>query len=192
MATDPEWGDAFLAQTRADFAAADAVATSGLAPSSLAMLLQMVFEKLAKAALLRMRSADLEDVTSTHATAGRLLKILRRERRRFDSLGGAHAWGDVIWMIEELERAHPQIARSKTDAKLEYPWETPAGAIQWPERDLPVARRLGDPRSNLKTRVTRFADQLAWQFTNCFRERAADGPFQYFSARSETPNIGRT
>jgi hypothetical protein len=69
MANDPEWGDAFLAQARADFAAADAVATSGIAPSWLAMLLQMVFEKLAKAALLRMRSADLEDVTSTHATA---------------------------------------------------------------------------------------------------------------------------
>jgi hypothetical protein len=79
VASDREWADAFLAQGGADLAAADAVATSGLAPSSLAMLLQMAFEKLAKAALLRMRSASLDDVTSTHATAGRLLKILRLE-----------------------------------------------------------------------------------------------------------------
>jgi hypothetical protein len=168
MATDRDWADAFLAQARADLGAANAVAMSGLSASSLAMLLQMAFEKLAKAALLRMRSAKLDDITSTHATAGRLLKSLRLERRRFEPLGGAQAWGDVIWVIEELERAHPQVARSKTNAKLEYPWETTAGAIQWPEHDLPVAKHLGNPRSNLKTRVLKFADQLATQFDQLF------------------------
>lgn len=168
MATDREWGDAFLAQARADLEAANAVAASGVAASSLAMLLQMVFEKLAKAALLHTRSVALEDVTSTHNTARRVLLVLRRERRRFEPLGGARAWGDVIWIIEELERAHPQIARGKTDAKLEYPWETVAGAIQWPEHDLPVARHLGNPRSNLKARVTKFADHLASRFHQLF------------------------
>jgi len=168
VATERDWADAFLAQARADLAAANAVATSGVASSSLAMLLQMVFEKLAKAALLRTRSASLDDVTSTHATAGRVLLILRRERRRFALLGGAKAWGDVIWAIEELERAHPQIVSRRRDAKLEYPWETRTGAVQWPERDLPVARRLGDPLSNLKTRVTTFAGQLASRFDQMF------------------------
>jgi hypothetical protein len=53
-------------------------------------------------------------------------------------------------------------------AKLEYPWETTAGGIQWPERDLPVAKYLGNPRSNLKTRVTKFADHFAWRFDQLF------------------------
>lgn len=168
VATDREWADAFLAQARADLAAADAVAMSGISGSSLAMLLQMVFEKLSKAALLRTRSATLDDVTSTHMTARRVLLILRRERRRFGPLGGASAWGDVIWIIEEIERAHPQNARGRADAKLEYPWETSAGAIQWPERDLPVAKHLGNPQSNLKVRVSKFADQLASRFDQLF------------------------
>lgn len=168
VATDREWADAFLAQARADLEAADAVAASGVAASSLAMLLQMMFEKLAKAALLRTRSAALEDVTSTHGTARRVLLVLRRERRRFEPLGGAKAWEDVIWIIEELERSHPQLARGKADAKLEYPWETTAGGIQWPERDLPVAKHLGNPRSNLKTRVTKFADHFASRFDQLF------------------------
>lgn len=168
MATEREWADAFLAQARADLLAADAVAVSGLAHSSFAMLLQMVFEKLAKAALLRTRSANLTDVTSTHATAGRVLLMLRRERRRFEVLGGERAWGDVIWVIEELERSHPQIARLVTHPKLEYPWETSSGTIQWPERDLAVARRLESPRTNLKARVTRFAHQLSSRFDELF------------------------
>lgn len=53
-------------------------------------------------------------------------------------------------------------------AKLEDPWETTAGGIQWPDRDLPVAKYLGNPRSNLKTRVTKFADHFAWRFDQLF------------------------
>jgi hypothetical protein len=168
VATDREWADGFLAQARADLAAADCVAASGAASSTLAMLLQMGFEKPAKAALLRTRSASLDFVTGTHATAGRVLLILRRERRRFEPLGGVKAWGDVLWFIEELERAHPQLKPGRAEAKLELPWENVDGAIQWPERDLAVAKSLGDPRSVLKHRVLRFAALFAARFDQLF------------------------
>jgi hypothetical protein len=167
VATTHDWANAFLAQAKADLAAAEAVSASGAASSPLAMLLQMVFEKLTKAALLRTGSAALEHVTTTHASARRVLLLLRREQRRFAPLGGPQAWQDVLWMIEELERAHPQLAGS-TSAKLEYPWETVAGAIQWPERDLPAAQRLGDHRNPLKARVIRFARGFAVRFDEMF------------------------
>ena len=37
-----------------------------------------------------------------------------------------------------------------------------------PQRDLPVAKHLGNPRSNLKTRVTKFADHFASRFDQLF------------------------
>lgn len=86
MASEREWAGAYLEQARADLGAANALAASGVAPSCLAMLLQMVFEKLGKAALLRTGSARIEDVTTTHVTARRVLLMLRRERRRFAPL----------------------------------------------------------------------------------------------------------
>jgi hypothetical protein len=47
-----DWADGYLGQARADLRGAHAV--SGAEPSVLAMLLQMLFEKFAKAALLRL------------------------------------------------------------------------------------------------------------------------------------------
>jgi hypothetical protein len=168
VATEREWAHGYLAQALADLEAARAVAGSGVAPSSLAMLLQMVFEKLAKAALLRMRSVSVEDATSTHATAGRLLRTLRRERRRFSPLGGEKSWADVLSLVEELERLQPQLARSEFHPKLEFPWLTRNGDIQWPEDHLAVARRLRNPQNNFKTRVLKFAGLLASQFDQLF------------------------
>ena len=95
----------FLAQARVDLQAAEVVAASGLATSTLAMLLQMVFEKLAKAALLRMRSISVAHATSTHATAGRLLRTLQHERRRFAMLAAISRKGIASWC---RQRAGPK------------------------------------------------------------------------------------
>lgn len=95
----------FLAQARADLQVAEVVAASGLATSTLAMLLQMVFEKLAKAALLRMRSISVAHATSTHATAGRLLRTLQHERRRFAMLAAISGKGIASWC---RQRAGPK------------------------------------------------------------------------------------
>jgi hypothetical protein len=58
MATLREWADAYLAQAKSDLEGARAL--SAAAPSTLAMLVQMVFEKFAKAALLRQHAVTID------------------------------------------------------------------------------------------------------------------------------------
>ena len=65
MATMRDWADAYLAQAREDLEGARLV--GGAAGSVFAMLLQMVFEKLAKAALLRSSTVTVQWARRTHA-----------------------------------------------------------------------------------------------------------------------------
>jgi len=143
------------------------MAVGTVSPSTLAMLIQMVFEKLAKAALLRQGAAPLDTVRRSHRAASRLLLALRRQRRLFALLGGAKVWEDVLWVVGELEDAHPQLAPQHAP-QLEYPWEDVDGAIQWPARDLQVARALGDSKRGLAPRVLRFAELMEQQFDTMF------------------------
>jgi hypothetical protein len=70
-ATPREWADAFLAQARVDLEAARLVEA---VPSVFAMVLQMTFEKLAKAALLRSGATALSTATTTHRAASRMIR----------------------------------------------------------------------------------------------------------------------
>ena len=163
METDRAWADAYLAQALADFEGAKAVAQGGVAPSVLAMLLQMVFEKLGKAALLRSGAVSLLWAQSSHEAASRFLLVLRRERWRLDPIGGTKTWEDVLWVVDSLERAHPSVAVGAAP-QLEYPWEIPPGEVMWPARDLPIAASPGNPASNLAARVLRFCALLCERF----------------------------
>lgn len=104
-------------------------------PSVLAMLLQMVLEKLGKAALLRGGQITLAAATSSHAAATRMVQILANNRRGCERLG----WQPsvvrlhVAPIVARLERAQPQLAAGGPG--LEYPWEDPTGAVRWPARD---------------------------------------------------------
>ncbi len=131
------------------------------------MLCQMVFEKLAKAALLRQGAAPLDTVRRSHRAASRLLLVLRRQRGLFALLGGAKVWEDVLWVLSALEDAHPQLAPDHAP-QLEYPWEDVHGTIKWPARDLQVARALGDAKRGLAPRVFRFAELMDQQFDAMF------------------------
>lgn len=168
MATERQWADAYLAQARADLAGARAL--SGLAPSVFAMLLQMVFEKLAKAALLRSLAVTVGWAQGTHAAASRMVLVMRRERGRIAPLGGTAAWGHVLNVVMALENAQPQVARALSPGcpQLEYPWETLAGVIQWPAQHLAIAESLGTPSSRLGPLVLRFAALLAERFDQIF------------------------
>lgn len=168
MATAREWSDGYLAQARADLEAAGRL--TGVVPSVFAMLLQMALEKIAKAWLLRTGQIDLAGATSSHSAASRMVAILKRDRRRLATLGDgdAYAWKDVLPLVQELERAHPQFAEG--GAQLEYPWEQPDRSIAWPARDLPLAIRFGDPRSTEAVRLLRFARQLSEQFESIVPE----------------------
>lgn len=165
MATDRDWALAYLEQARADFRGMRAMGS--VSPSTLAMVCQMVFEKFAKAALLRQGAAPLGAVRRSHRAASRLLLVLRRQRALVAPLGGTQVWEDVLWVVGALESAHLQLA-SALGPQLEYPWEDAHGAIRWPERDLQVAGALGDPKRGLAPRVFRFAELLDRQFDAMF------------------------
>jgi hypothetical protein len=96
-----------------------------------------------------------------------MLLSLRRQKTMFAALGGAKVWEDVLWVIVALETAHPQLAPPE-GPQLEYPWENAHGDIQWPARDLQVARALGDSRRGLAPRLLRFAELLGQQFDGMF------------------------
>jgi hypothetical protein len=165
VATDRDWALGYLEQARADLRGMTAMGS--VSPSTLAMLCQMVFEKLAKAALLRQGAAPIDTVRRSHRAASRLLLVLRRQRGLFALLGGAKIWEDVLWIVEALEASHPQLAAEHAP-QLEYPWEDVHGAIRWPARDLQVARALGDSRRGLAARVFKFAELMDRQFDVLF------------------------
>lgn len=135
-------------------------------PSVFAMLLQMAFEKLAKAALLRSGAVDVGWASGTHRAASHMLRALRLQRGLMAPIGGPLVWQDVLWAVETLEQVHPALAQG--GPHLEYPWEQPNGAIAWPARDLAIARSLGNPKSNLAGRVLQFASALAERFDRIF------------------------
>ena len=164
MATPRDWANAFLAQARVDLEGARLV--DATVPSVFAMLLQMAFEKLAKAALLRSGAADVAWASSTHRSASHMIRALRLQRGVMAPIGGPLVWQDVLWAVETLEQVHP--ALSQGGPQLEYPWEMPNGDIGWPARDLAIARAFGNPQSNLGVRILRFASILAERFDRIF------------------------
>lgn len=167
MASAREWAEGYLAQARADLSGAQAALNAD--PSVLAMLLQMVFEKVAKAALLRAGAIDVAFATSSHASASRMVRAMKLQRGLIAPLGGPRVWDDVLELIESLERAHPDLARHAAGTpQLEYPWEMPDGTIGCPSRDLPVARALGGPRTTFAIRVPRFIALLDRHFDQIF------------------------
>lgn len=152
-----DWADPYLDQAREDLRAAWSV-HSEPAASTFCMLLQMVFEKLAKAAYARAGNV----VPKTHRAASHLFAILRRHPMGTRML---QANPNVQAFVAELEEAHPAIAgrHQPPSPQLEYPWEDETGAVCSPNMHLPLARRVADPRDRIAADCLKFADALAKQ-----------------------------
>lgn len=160
-----EWAEGFLAQARADLHAAKIV--TGQEPSAFAMLLQMCFEKFAKAALLRSGAVAVQKATSTHVAASKMVRLLRVQQPK--ALGGPWPWESVLDVVESLERAHPSYPEVRSRGPhLEYPWASAeTGHVCWPAAHLEIARRLGST-STLGDRVLKFAALLDRNFDEIF------------------------
>jgi len=155
-----DWADPFLEQAREDLKAAWSVPANQSA-STFCMLLQMVFEKLGKAAYARAGQV----VPHTHQAASLLFAMLLRHPTGVALL---QTNGNVRQFVAELEAAHPQVAgrRPQPWPQLEYPWEDPAaGTVFCPARDLPLARRVRDPRDRIALDCLKFASALEKQLT---------------------------
>lgn len=152
-----DWCDPFLEQAREDLAAAWLVPPDKC-PSTFCMLIQMVFEKLAKAAYAR---SGLY-VPRTHRVASHLFLLLLRH----PSSGILRAGANVKAFVMQLEAAHPAVAGKQTPPwpQLEYPWEdTQAGRVCCSARDLPLIHRVTDPHDRIALDCLRFASAIEKQ-----------------------------
>ena len=172
MPTERDWADGFLAQAQADLDAARVLPTQTsitvASASVFSMLLQMAFEKFAKAALLRSGSIAYSDAKSSHKGASRMVAAMRVQKKLMAPFGGPHIWTAVFEVIEELERAQPSLAKAHQGPQLEYPWQSSAGTVQWPGQDLPIASRFANPSSKLVLHVLDFAEKFKVLFNSIF------------------------
>jgi hypothetical protein len=168
VATDRDWADGFFAQAVEDLSAAQAAFDAGAA-SAFCMLMQMVFEKLAKAAFARGGTPAAQ----RHQVAARLVAVLRRTPGSAAvMIGGAHS----LHAVEELENAHPAVVadamRRGTAGQypqLEYPWVNPAtNQVEWPAKHLPIARRVANPEDPIAAHLLKSARALVKHFDTLF------------------------
>ena len=156
MPVPRDWSDPFLEQAREDLRAAYLV-SAAVCPSTLCMLIQMVFEKLAKATFARQGQV----VPMTHQAASRLFPLLLRYPQGQQLLTASP---NVQAFVLALENAHPAVAgRLNPPAEqLEYPWEdATTGAILYPAHHLSIVKRVRDPKDRTVADCLKFASALA-------------------------------
>jgi hypothetical protein len=152
-ASPRDWADPFLEQAHEDLSAAWVVYSQQQGPSTLCMLLQMVFEKMGKAAIARSGVV----VPRKHQVATRFFDILKRDGRGARFIRNHEG---VQQFVAELELAHPAVASGHWP-QLEYPWVDPGtGAVFYPAKNLPLARRAKDPKDLITYRCLKFASAL--------------------------------
>jgi hypothetical protein len=153
-----DWADPFLEQSREDLHAAWAVRSAEdweQSASTFCMLLQMVFEKLAKAYYARNGT-----VAASHRAASHLFAILKRHPSGTRLLAECPS---VEQFVMQLEAAQPSVAGRQMPC-LEYPWEdVTSGTVRWPGRHLPLVHRVKDPRDRVGLDCLRFASALEKQ-----------------------------
>jgi hypothetical protein len=158
-----EWCIAFRTQAASDLSAVEVLVGSvaDVPWSTVAMLLQMVFEKIAKAVLARTDEAAFRATLMSHGAASRLLRAIKSQGRYVALRQG---WREVLPVVSELERAQPALALG--GGHLEYPWEE-TDRVRTPD-ELPVVARLQDPRTGTAPRLVRLARQLLLSFDELF------------------------
>jgi HEPN domain-containing protein len=148
-----DWAKPFLKQAKADLAAAEFVANgcAHLHPSTLCMLLQMVFEKLAKAAIAQGGTKPPKQ----HPVLSKFLPSLKAS----PSLPASFT-AEVEAFILQLESATPAVVKGHGE-RLEYPWEDAAGRVYWPARDLTLAKTVANPSDLTAVACLKCAHDLA-------------------------------
>lgn len=162
-----EWVRALLAQARADLRAAKRIAgepfdgdgNRDLVPV-FAMLLQMVFEKVGKAAIAKSHFVEFEAVRFSHKTASRMFKVLKNSRAIWHGKRRT-----IVKEAIDLEATHPALA--KNGPHLEYPWENNQ-KVAIPAEDLYIVKRIRDANLRIGPSLLRLADDLLRDFDRLF------------------------
>lgn len=136
--------------------------------ATMAMLLQMVFEKLAKAHLAQTDWSAFVAHRHSHAVANKFAHFLKGNRNLLPKVG-PHSDKVLLW-VTALTSAHPAIA--KNGPHLEYPWERvdddEGHRVCSPSRDLPIVNELGDPLSGAGPHLVKFAAHFIENFDDIF------------------------
>jgi hypothetical protein len=161
-----EWCVALRAQATTDLSALEAlliadVAEQGRPWATIAMLFQMVFEKITKAMLARTDAKAFEACLGSHASISRFFKAIENQGK-YNGL--KYRWPRHRVVLLGLERAHPALA--KGGPQLEYPWETREKV--WLPAESGIVSLLSDPRSGLAAKLLRFANELLRSFEEVF------------------------
>ncbi len=168
MASGAEWALGYLEQAREDLRAIEMLSRANADPSVICMLLQMVFEKAAKGALLKFTKTTARDLIGSHRAANTFMVMLKRQPKLLAKIESKHPRRilSLIPYVRALEEANPSIAwdkrkRVQLRPQLEYPWEDPAsGAIRWPAKHLPIANQMRHPKDVTGGRLIKLAQKL--------------------------------
>ncbi len=160
-------GQAYLFQAQEDLRAAKMVGSEiASAPSSFYMLLQMVFEKLAKAYMYR-NTNQLPKRFGNETADKHFSKIIDAMIRSNPSKRKYYKY--LIGLIKELEVAQPSIAKtiSENTPRLEYPWEDKKHSLCYPARDLPLVKRFYADENQARTAwaALKFAQEYIRELT---------------------------
>lgn len=135
------WRDALLEQARSNFDVAQALSAASNHPSQSTMLLQMAWEKLAKAALVA--GGSWSPSNRTHRVISKFVSVLKRAPRGERVLGQSSRASfiervDALHVdLVRLESLTPAVAGASENA--EYPWEVPepgGRSVQFPAKHL--------------------------------------------------------
>ena len=135
-------GKAFLLQAKEDLSATQTLGHDiSAAPSTFCMLLQMVFEKLAKAYRLRKMysiPAHMRHEIAEEHFDKTIDEIIRKNPRKHKY------YKRIMGLVKTLEKAQPAVVKKKSphEPQLEYPWENENHEICYPAKDFPFVQRL--------------------------------------------------
>jgi hypothetical protein len=143
------WRDALRAQARSDLGASDVLGSADAHASQTTMLLQMAWEKLAKAALVS--GGHWDPKTRSHKVAAKFASVLKKRPRIeavFELTSKAAAAARLTWLQGELEALEALTPALAPGENTEYPWEGRDASgqpdVRWPAAHL--TRRFCGPR----------------------------------------------
>ena len=125
-----EWSKALRTQAELDMRAIDIILDSqgNMKPwATVAMLFQMVFEKVAKAALARADEQSFKATLGKHSSFSRLLQATANQGKYTNI--HQQPKKQLLLQLKALERFNPALA---TLGHLEYPWEE-ASSVRMPD-----------------------------------------------------------
>ena len=155
-----DWADPFFSEAIQNLRAAEGVFPLPNCAATYCMLLQMVFEKMAKAAYARSGN----QIVTSHQIVLHLFAVLDRLPNPASDLIADPGVRQFLFELEtanpaEAVRGLPKDQKTKVP-NIEYPWEDVSGRVLTPSRDHHLVRRVLDPRDTIAARCLRFAAGL--------------------------------